>query len=81
MGTTNIPVSTTVGEIQAILGAHGAKSILMDYENGEVAAVSFQYMVNDIDIPFILPCRWESILQVILRQMGKPRQSRMDGKS
>ena len=67
MGTTNIEVSTTVGEIQAILGAHGAKSILMDYENGEVSAVSFKYMVNETDLPFILPCRWESIHQMMLR--------------
>ena len=40
--TTRIPAVQTVGEIQGILAAHGARKVMMDYaENGKVTAVTF----------------------------------------
>lgn len=35
--TTKVPAVQTVGEIQGILAAHGARKVMMDYaENGKV---------------------------------------------
>ena len=40
--TTKVPAVQTVGEIQGILAAHGARKVRMDYaENGRVTAVTF----------------------------------------
>lgn len=40
--TTKVPAVQTVGEIQGILAAHGARKVMMDYaENGTVTAVTF----------------------------------------
>lgn len=40
--TTKIPAAQTVGEIQGILAAHGARKIMMDYrEDGSVESITF----------------------------------------
>lgn len=40
--TTKVPAVQTVGEIQGLLAAHGARRVMMDYgENGAVSAVTF----------------------------------------
>ena len=40
--TTKVPAVQTVGEIQGILAAHGARKVMMDYgEGGVVSAVTF----------------------------------------
>lgn len=75
METTQISAEQTVGEIQKILGLYGAKAILLEYANKEVAAVSFKFEVNEAEIPFHLPCRWESIHKTLMRQMKRPKAS------
>jgi hypothetical protein len=65
METTQIDPSQTVAEIQRILGQYGASTIRTDYENGEVVAVSFTIKINDDQIPFRLPCRWEAIFEYL----------------
>lgn len=70
METTRINPERTVSEIQSILSKHQAKAILLEYENMQVTAVSFQYAVGDQSIPFRLPCRWQA-LDLILRKSGK----------
>jgi hypothetical protein len=77
MGSTNIAAAQTVGQIQSLLGAKGASSILMDYEDGEVSALSFKYNVNGVDLPFRLPSRWRELHKTMLAQMAHPRESRM----
>ena len=45
--TTKVPAVQTVGEIQGILAAHGARKVMMDYaENGKVTAVTFSGAIN-----------------------------------
>lgn len=40
--TTKIPSVQTVGEIQGILAAHGARRVMMDYgEDGRVTSITF----------------------------------------
>lgn len=46
--TTKVPAVHTVGEIQGILAAHGARKVMMDYdEQGKVEAVTFALFVGD----------------------------------
>lgn len=68
METTKISPGQTVGEIQKILGLYGALSILTEYENKEVSAVSFELQVGPKVIPFRLPCRWKSVFETIKRR-------------
>ena len=73
METTKIEPSQTVGELQRILGQYGASAIRMDYEDGEVFALSFTVIVNGEHVPFRLPCRWEKIYeQLQTRRKRKP---------
>lgn len=73
MGSTEISAEQTVGEIQRLLGQSGASAILMDYENGEIAAVSFKYRANGVDLPFRLPCRWKAVYEIMMKEKSRPR--------
>ena len=44
--TTKVPAVQTVGEIQGILAAHGARKVMMDYDDGKVIAVTFALQVG-----------------------------------
>lgn len=45
--TTKVPAVQTVGEIQGLLAAHGARKVMMDYsDSGKVEAVTFGLMLN-----------------------------------
>lgn len=65
METTKIEPSKTVFEIQRALGEYGATAILTEYEGREVSALSFKIFANGQQIPFILPCRWNPVLEVL----------------
>jgi hypothetical protein len=75
METTKIESAQTVGEIQRLLGQYGASAIRTDYDNGEVIAVSFTISLNNNQIPFRLPCRWEAI-RAIFESRRKRRSTR-----
>lgn len=61
--TTTIAATKTVGEIQAMLGKAGATRIMMDLEKGEPTALVFELAAK----PFRMPCRWEQVYKVIMR--------------
>ncbi len=64
--TTQIEVEKTIGEIQKLLGSHGANAILTEYgEDGDVTALSFKIKVDDNDIGFKLPSDWRPVLQIL----------------
>jgi hypothetical protein len=65
METTKIVPAVTVGQIQKLLGEHGASHILMEYENGEISGLVFNIRSADRDMPFRLPCRWRAVLQIL----------------
>lgn len=69
METTGIEAAQTVAQIQALLGKSGAKSILTEYDKGEVCAVSFQVHFKGSDIPFRLPCRADSIEKILIENI------------
>lgn len=74
METTRIAPERTVSEIQGILSRHGANQILLDFNGKSVEAVSFMYRVEDVPVPFRLPCRWQQ-LETLLRSSGKRPKS------
>jgi hypothetical protein len=74
METTRIKAERTVSEIQSILARYGATAILLDYVGMQVSSVSFRYRVEQNEIAFMLPCRWQN-LETVLRQSGKRPKS------
>jgi len=71
METTKISPTITVGQIQKLLGEHGATHILMEYDNGEVSGLVFNVRGPIEDMPFRLPCRWKAILEIFNARENK----------
>lgn len=72
--TTTVEAIKSVGEIQGILVAHGAKSIMMNYsENKTIESLSFLVKTAHGDIPFTLPVDPEAVLKVMQREGLPPR--------
>jgi hypothetical protein len=67
MATTKINPDKTAAEITALLGRKGAKSILTEYECGEIVALSFLIEREGKEIPFRLPLRWGNCLEAMKR--------------
>ena len=66
--TTSIDPHKTVGEIQKMLAAAGARGILLEYgPDAEPTAVAFQIEMRG-DLRYRLPCRSEKVLAVLQRQ-------------
>ena len=67
--TTTVAVTKTVGEIQGILGEHGARGVLVEYDdNREPAAVRFSVLSGERELFYTLPARSENILALLKRQ-------------
>lgn len=78
--TTKIPAAQTVGEIQEILAAHGARRVMMDYaENGSVEAVTFALMLNGQLAGFRLDAKPQGVASVMAKDHIKctPEQAEM----
>ena len=72
MASTKISSEKTAAEIQMILGRNGAEKILMEYENGEVSAISFLIRMGPKEIPFRLPIRWQKCLKAMIKDKKTP---------
>lgn len=70
MATTKISTDKTISQIQASLAKYGASSVLVDYLDGHVEALSFRLSINKRQIPFRLPCRWRAV-QNLLGEISK----------
>jgi hypothetical protein len=67
--TTSIDSHKTVGEIQKMLAAKGARGILLEYnEHGDPSAVAFQIEVRGQQLRYRLPCRAEKVCTVLGRE-------------
>jgi len=67
--TTSIEAIKTVGQIQGILVAHGATSILMHYDSdGHLESLSFIVPTPEGDLPIRLPVDVDAVLKVMNRQ-------------
>lgn len=76
--TTSIAPMKTIGEIQGILVAHGAKAIMIDYgEDREPTSLTFIIPTEQGDIPFRLPVKIDAVA-LILSKMGDPGYRQYD---
>lgn len=73
--TTKIDPNKSVGEIQGILGQHGARSIFTDYDEfRNVTAIGFVLFLERDSRPlnFRLPCNVDGVLAALKKQKGVP---------
>lgn len=65
--TTSIDADKTAMEISACLRAHGAQSVLTEYDPKEhfVTAISFRVPLGEGSIAFRLPCDWRPVLDIL----------------
>lgn len=64
--TTKVPAVQTVGEIQGLLAAHGARKVVTDYsEDGKVEAVTFGLALNGTMAGFRIDARPAGVLNVM----------------
>lgn len=80
--TTKVAAAKTVQEIQGLLVKHGAQSILVDYEGGKPAALSFRIPIRGGQvIAYRLPANAPGVLQAmradkqIPQNLLKPEQA------
>lgn len=74
--TTKIDVEKTVGEIQKMLGLHGARAIMTEYDDeGIITSLSFRIRVGEQEPSFRLPCDWRPVLEVMENDRKVPRSS------
>ena len=72
--STTVDALKTVGEIQGILVAHGARSILMNYgKDGIIESLSFIVETPYGDMPIRLPINAKAVLKVLEEQRVPPR--------
>lgn len=70
--TTKVPAVQTVGEIQGLLAAHGARKVMMDYgDNGTVTAVTFALECNGALRGFRLEANPEGVMRVMQKERVK----------
>ena len=72
MASTGIPAEKTAGQIQALIGKW-ASHVMCEYENGEVTGLAFQIKHKDKSIPFLLPIRWQPVLETMKQNKKTPR--------
>jgi len=67
--STRIPAAQTAGEVQSILGKHGAKAVMIEYgDDGSAEALSFQIKHGDKPLGFRLPIEPDRVLKVLQGQ-------------
>lgn len=68
--STTIDAGKTLGEIQRILARHGARSIQVDYDQGEPEHVSFTLATPHGDRSFRLPANIDGIQDRLVEAFG-----------
>jgi len=67
--TTSVPVSKTVAQIQAKLVEHGARAVMMEYDDrGRISALAFKVRTPNGELPIRLPIDAAATLKVLQRQ-------------
>jgi hypothetical protein len=74
MASTGINAEKTAGEISTILSRSGlVKYIQFEYDDGNIAGISFIIMQGEKRVPFRLPARIDPVLTVMLNDKKTPR--------
>jgi hypothetical protein len=71
--TTAVTARQSIGEIQGMLVAHGAKHILIDYDGEEPVGLAFIVPTAYGDTPFRLPANIDRVQGVLSRQRVRSR--------
>ncbi len=67
--TTTVPVSRTISQIQAKLVEHGARAVMMEYDDqGRIKALAFKVKMPNGELPIRLPIDATATLKVLQRQ-------------
>lgn len=67
--TTSVPVSRTVAQVQAKLVEHGARAVMMEYDDqGRIKALAFNVKMPNRELPIRLPIDATATLRVLERQ-------------
>jgi hypothetical protein len=67
--TTSVPVSRTVAQVQAKLVEHGARAVMMEYDDrGRINALAFKVNLPDGELPIRLPIDAAATLKVLQKQ-------------
>lgn len=65
--TTKVSIENTIGVIQKCLVSHGAKKIVVDYEDAIPVAVTFALDMEGRLIAFSLPANYNGVLKAMRR--------------
>jgi len=77
--TTEVTAMQSIGEIQGMLVAHGARQILIAYgDKGEPVGLAFIINTNYGDTPFRLPANVEKVEAVLLQQLASSSRRQWD---
>ncbi|MBA7558329.1 hypothetical protein ES705_51128 [subsurface metagenome] len=67
--TSTVPVSRTVAQVQAKLVEHGARAVMMEYDDrGRITALAFNVKMPNGDLQIRLPIDAAATLRVLQRQ-------------
>ena len=67
--TTKVPVSRTIAQVQAKLVEHGARAVMMEYDDrGRITALAFNVNMPNGELPIRLPIDAAATLRVLQRQ-------------
>lgn len=73
LSRTEVPAERTAAEIQELLGRNGARRVMTEYESGETVAVSFTIIIQEKEVLFRLPVRWQQYLKVLEQAAARKR--------
>lgn len=62
--TTKVSAEQTIGEIQKMLSEYGVTAMMTEYDGRQVAAVSFQMLIDGRKMAFKLPCNWRAVREI-----------------
>jgi len=67
--TSKVPVSRTIAQVQTKLVEHGARAVMMEYDDrGRTIALAFKVNMPNGDLPIRLPIDTAATLRVLQRQ-------------
>jgi len=76
--TSGVPANRSVMKIEELLARHGAQSVVKQYENRKLIAISFFMQITGKLIPFRLPARISQVEKVLKENVKKPHKGTLE---
>lgn len=77
---TEVDPIKSASEVMAMLAVKGAKTVQIEYENGEPSAMAFRIDCQGVEMPFRLPCNWRGVLKALEKTAPYSRQNEKQAK-